>query len=191
MPVYDFMRWLAHREWAMDFAGSSWVYPSVLATHLCCIAAFGGMILMTNLRLLGWALTDFSISDVIGKLRPWKRLGFVIMITAGLLLGGSEADKYYPNPYFWTKMTLLVLLLVHGLVFRPSVYQNTAELDRAPVLPGRAKLAGALSLVLWVSVVCMGRLIGYYEGPGEARQNRPSGIELNQLASRREHLRVK
>jgi len=185
MPVYDFMRWLAHRDWAMDFASSAYVYPAVLATHLCCIAAFGGLILMTNLRLLGLALTDFSITDVVGKLRPWKRLGFVILICAGLLLGGSEADKYYGNPYFWTKMTLLVLLLVHGLVFRPIVYQKTAELDRSPVPPTRAKLAGALSLVLWVGVVCMGRMIGYYEAPGEARQYSPSpqGIE-NQIASR-------
>ena len=175
--VYSFMRWLAQRDWAMDFSGSPYAYPIVLATHLCCIAVFGGMILVTNLRLLGWALMDFSISDVIGKLRPLKRLGFVIMISAGFLLGGSEADKYYPNPYFWTKMTLLVLLLVHGLVFRPSVYQNTAALDRAPVLPGRAKLAGALSLVLWVGVVCMGRMIGYYEAPGPA-------VVTSQAASR-------
>ena len=132
MSVYSAMHWLAQRDWAMDFSGSSWVYPSVLATHLCCIAAFGGMILVTNLRLLGWGLTDFSISDVVGKLRPWKRLGAVIMLTAGFLLGGSEADKYYPNPYFWTKMALLILIAIHGLAFRPSVYLNTAALDRAP-----------------------------------------------------------
>ena len=183
MPVYELMRWLAHREWAGNFAASAYVYPAVLATHLCCIAAFGGMILMTNLRLLGWALTDFRVTDVIGRLRPWKRLGFCIMIPAGLLLGGSEADKYYPNPYFWTKMTLLVLLFVHGLVFRPSVYQNTAELDRAAVMPGRAKLAAALSLVLWVGVVCMGRMIGYYEGPNEAQNHYVPDVQIQQIAS--------
>ncbi len=174
MSVYSAMHWLAQRDWAMDFSGSSWVYPSVLATHLCCIAAFGGMILVTNLRLLGWGLTDFSISDVVGKLRPWKRLGAVIMLTAGFLLGGSEADKYYPNPYFWTKMALLILIAIHGLAFRPSVYLNTAALDRAPAPPARAKLAAVLSLVLWVSVVCMGRMIGYYEGPVSAQHAAPA-----------------
>lgn len=182
--VYSFMHWLAQRDWAMDFAGSAYAYPITLATHLCCIATFGGMILLTNLRLLGWALTDFSISDVIGKFWLWKRVGFVIMITAGLLLGGSEADKYYPNPYFWTKMTLLVLIGIHGLAFRSSVYTSaaTAELDRAPVLPGRAKLAGALSLVLWVGVVSMGRMIGYWEAPNSAKQMVPSH-QSQQVAS--------
>jgi len=176
MSLYTLMRDLAHQEWAMDFAGSSWPYPTVLATHLCCIAFFGGMILLTNLRLLGWALTSFSISDVVGKFRPWKRIGFVIMISAGLLLGGSEADKYYPNPYFWTKMILLVLIGVHGLVFRPSVYLKTAELDRAPVIPRQAKVAASLSLILWIGVVCMGRMIGYYEAPNEqVKHNLGSG----------------
>jgi len=180
--LYPFMRWLAQRDWAMDFAASAYVYPITLATHLCCIATFGGMILLTNLRLLGWALTDFSISDVVGKFWLWKRVGFVIMISAGLLLAGSEADKYSPNPYFWTKMTLLVLIGIHGLVFRSSVYNNTAELDRAPVLSARAKLAGALSLILWVGVVCMGRMIGYWEATGSRGQLVP-GPESQQVVS--------
>ena len=67
--------------------------------------------------------------------RPWKRLGGVIMITVGLLLGTSEAEKYAPNPYFWTKMTLLTLIGIHALVFRPIVYNKTEELDRSPVIP--------------------------------------------------------
>ena len=82
------------REWAEDFSSSALVYPAVLATHLICIALFGGMILLTNLRLLGWSLTSYSISDVVGRFRIWKRIGFVVMVTCGLLLAGSEAEKY-------------------------------------------------------------------------------------------------
>ena len=163
----EFCVWLAKRDWAMDFSGSTLLYPVVLTTHLACIAVFGGLILLTNLRLLGWALTDFPISDVIGKFRFWKRLGGVVMVACGVLLAGSEANKYYTNPYFWTKMVLLGLLVLHGLVFRPIVYLNTAELDRAPAIPGKAKLAAALSLVLWISVATMGRMIGYFEGPSQ------------------------
>jgi hypothetical protein len=163
--VASFAHWLEQRDWAMDFAGSAYFYPIVLATHLTCIAIFGGMILITNLRLLGWVLRSQSVSDVVGRLRPWKWGGLVLMVTCGALLAGSEAGKYYGNPYFWTKMTLLALLIVHSLVFRRNVYRNTAELDRAEVMPGRAKLAAALSLILWLGVVTAGRMIGYYEGP--------------------------
>ena len=93
MSISSFAEWLSTREWAGDFAGSALVYPAVLATHLICIGLFGGMILLTNLRLLGWSLKNYSISDVVGRFRPWKRIGFVVMVTCGFLLAGSEAEQ--------------------------------------------------------------------------------------------------
>jgi len=142
---------------------SALVYPILLGTHLACIAFFGGMILITDLRLLGLSLKNLTITEVVVGLRPWKRLGGVIMITCGLLLGSSEAVKYAPNPYFWTKMTILALIGIHALIFRPIVYNNTEELDRSPVIPSKAKVAAYLSLILWLGMICMGRLIAYYE----------------------------
>ncbi len=147
------------------FRESALVYPIVLSTHLTCLAVFGGMILATDLRLLGLALTSHPVSDVIARFRTWKRVGFCIMVTAGALLASSEAVKYAPNPYFWAKMALLALVGVHALVFRPSVYNNGAEIDRAAQIPARARWAGGLSLALWIGILSMGRLIAYYEGP--------------------------
>jgi hypothetical protein len=146
------------------FRESALVYPIVMSTHLACIAVFGGMILMTDLRLLGIAMTDRTVTDVVNQFRIWKRVGFCIMITMGVLLASSEAVKYSGNPFFWAKMFFLIMVAVHALVFRPTVYNNTAEIDRASSLPGRAKAAGAFSLIVWFCVLSMGRLIGYYEG---------------------------
>lgn len=145
---------------------SALVYPVIMSTHLACIAVFGGMILMTDLRLLGVAMTDRSVTDVVNQFRNWKRVGFCIMVTMGALLASSEAVKYRPNPFFWAKMSLLTLVGVHALIFRPCVYNNTEAIDKAPSLPRVAKLAGILSMVLWLGVLTMGRLIGYWEGPG-------------------------
>ena len=145
-----------------DIRESALVYPVIMATHLTCIAVFGGLILMTDLRLLGVVMKNYPVADVIRQLRPWKWLGFIIMVAMGLLLGTSEAEKYSGNPYFWIKMSLLFLVAVHALVFW-NVYHNPEEIDRAPVIPGRAKAAGLLSLVLWMGIVCAGRWIGYYE----------------------------
>lgn len=140
-----------------------WVYPIIMATHLSCIALFGGMIFLTNLRLLGVALTTTPVSGVVNGLRPWKRLGFVIIVTCGLLLAGSEAESYVSNPYFWTKMTLLVLVGVHALIFKPRVYDHPEKFDNMTVLPSNVKVAAAISLILWLSIPVMGRLIAYYE----------------------------
>jgi len=138
-------------------------YPIVLSIHLTCIALFGGMILMTNLRLLGLNFKGLTITEVVTSLRPWKRVGGTIMIATGLLLATSEAEKYAPNPFFWTKMVILGLIGVHGLIFRPMVYNRTEELDRSKVIPAKAKIAAILSLLLWIGMLTMGRLIAYWD----------------------------
>ena len=79
------------------------------------------------------------------------------------MLAWAKAEYYDQNPFFWAKLTLLLLVGVHAMVFRKSVYNNTAELDRAAVMPTNAKVAAWLSLALWIGLVSMGRLIGYYE----------------------------
>jgi hypothetical protein len=120
---------------------------------------------MTNLRLLGLALTSTPVASVIESTRIWKRCGFVLMIGCGILLAGSKLDTYYANPYFLMKLSFLVLIGIHGLIFRPTVYCHPADLDRTLQLPLRAKLAGGISLVLWLSVLTCGRWIAYYDAP--------------------------
>jgi hypothetical protein len=146
-----------------NFSESVLVYPIVLSIHLTCIGLFGGMILMTNLRLLGLTFNSVTITQMVTSLRLWKRVGGTIMIATGLLLATSEATKYAPNPFFWTKMIILGLIGVHALIFRPIVYNQTAELDRSAVIPTKVKVAAILSLVLWTAMFTMGRLIAYWE----------------------------
>ena len=145
------------------FAESVLAYPIVLSIHLTDIALFGGMILVTNLRLLGLTFNSVSITEMVTTLRPWKRLGGTIQIGTGLLLAASEATKYTPNPFFWAKMIALCLIGVHALIFRPIVYNQTEALDRSPVIPTRVKIAAILSLTLWTAMFTLGRLIAYWE----------------------------
>jgi hypothetical protein len=142
---------------------SAYTYPMILATHLAAICIFGGLILMTDLRILGLAMREVSVTDVVGTLRRWKQTGFVIMVSMGLLLATSEMDKYYANPYFLMKVCFLLLVGVHAIVFRRSVYGNTEALDKAPHMPGIAKAAAISSLCLWIGIACCGRWIAYYE----------------------------
>jgi hypothetical protein len=140
---------------------STLVYPILLSTHSACLAIFGGLILCTNLRLLGWILTDVPAEDLIRALRPWKLAGFVVMIGAGTLLGGSKAGEYFTNPFFQTKMLLLAGVGVHGLSFRRSVYRRPG----GPRSASAARAAAVLSIVLWTGVASMGRWIAYFDRP--------------------------
>src|SRR5579862_4830949 len=132
MDLFSIAQWLQATAWGTALRESSYAYPIVMTTHLSGMALFGGMILMVDMRLLGLALKGQSVTSIVEGLRPWKRVGFLLTATCGFLLFGSEAEKYYPNPYFRLKMIILTLIAIHALVFRPSVYNNTAEIDRLP-----------------------------------------------------------
>jgi len=140
---------------------SAYVYPVILSAHVACIALFGGMILLTNLRLLDWSLTDVPVHAVIERLRPWKQLGFVVMVSCGSLLAASKAAEYFVNPFFQIKLALLGAIGVHGTYFRRSVYRPAGT----AISSGSAKAAAVLSLALWVAIVTMGRWIAYYDAP--------------------------
>lgn len=157
--------WLQATDFFTYIRLSSYVYAAILSLHLVAISLFGGMIVLTDLRLLGWAMTGRCIADVIAQTRRFKRIGFVCAVTFGFLLFGSKAEEYYYNAFFRTKITLLLLVAVHALIFRSSVYRQAAELDLAPTIPTRAKMAGALSLLLWTGIMISGRGIGYIEVP--------------------------
>jgi hypothetical protein len=129
------------------------------------IAFFGGMIAMTDLRLLGLAMRNRPVSDVIDQLRVPKRIGLVVMVTLGFLLFGCKAEEYYYNPFFRAKIALLGLVAVHAVIFRGSVYAAPEKLNRSNALPPKAKIAAVLSLLLWAAIACMGRGIGYLDPP--------------------------
>ena len=165
MSALELAQWIQSTGWASYLRMSAYIYPSVLATHLTGIALFAGAVLVTDLRLLGVAMRNQPVADVVNQLRWPKRIGFLIVATCGFLLASSKAEEYYYNTFFRIKLTLLVLVAVHALVFRGSVYNNAAALDQARLMPGKAKLAAALSLLLWISIACVGRGIGYIEPP--------------------------
>jgi hypothetical protein len=84
--------------------------------------------------------------------------GLSLVLLSGILLFGSQATQYSDDPWFLAKVVLLVLLVVNYLLFRRGIYDNhAAELDRTPQLPGRAKMAAGISLLLWIGVICAGR----------------------------------
>ena len=120
------------------------IFPALECAHIIGFALSIGTIVLLDFRLLGMGL---------------------LLITCSLLMAGCRAEEYYHNAFFRTKMTVLVLVGVHALIFRRGVYRDTAALDAAPRIPARAKLTASLSLILWTSLAIAGRGIGYNEPP--------------------------
>ena len=163
--LLSFAQWIQATEFFTYLRGSANTYPIIMSLHMVGIAFFGGMILMTDMRLLGWGMRKHSIADLVNQFRVPKRWGLLMTATCGILMAGSKAEEYYYNAFFRTKLILFAAIIVSELIFYRRVYANPAEMDRAPKIPGSAKLAAVVSLVLWTSVAVCGRGIGYIEPP--------------------------
>ncbi len=72
----------------------------------------------------------------------------------------SEPLKCYNAVAFRIKVVLLILAALNVLYFHKRVMRNVDQWDRK--MPWRAKLVGALSLVLWLGVVIAGRWTAYF-----------------------------
>src|ERR1043165_7803713 len=155
MPAVSILEWIESTELSTAIREGALYYPIIGGVHLLALALFGGMLLATDLRLLGWAMQRRRISDVMEQFRNWKRSGFVMITASGLLLGWCEPLKLYHSPSFWVKMALMLLVGVHALVFRAGVYRNPVKLDEG--VTRHARVAAVLSLVLWTGLIVSDR----------------------------------
>lgn len=159
MNIVSALEWVESTDLSTAIREGALLYPIIGGFHLLAIALFGGMLVMTDLRLLGWAMRRRTVSDILEQFRVWKRAGFALVALSGLLLAWAEPLKLYRSVSFWVKMALLVSVGAHALVFRKGVYENAKALDAG--LTPRAKLAAALSLILWAGLIVTGRLIAF------------------------------
>jgi hypothetical protein len=159
--VANFCKWLYESKIGSGIRESVWVFPIVEGTHLLGIALSVGMLCWFDLRLLGVALRDEPVSKVWKQVMPTAFVGFALMFVSGLLLFWAEAWTAYHSIHFWIKLGLLVLAGINALSFETTAHRNMTEWDLAPVPPLRARMTGAISLILWTAIIITGRTMAY------------------------------
>lgn len=137
-------------------------FPYVDGAHVLGLSLSVGTIMWFDLRLLGAAMRTRPVSEVFQDLKAWMFAGFGIMFLTGALLFSAHATKVYANGYFRVKMALLILAGVNTAVYHLMVDRRRSQWDSASVPPLAARAAGLLSLVLWFSVVAVGRIFAYH-----------------------------
>src|ERR1051326_6817120 len=148
---------------------SAYLFPVVEGTHVLGLSLSVGTVMWFDLRLLGKIMRNIPVSEVFHQLRPWMFAGFLIMITTGSLLFSAVAADAYANTYFRLKIIVLFLAAANMLLFHSTIDRRRSDWDKAPIPPMPARIAGLLSLVLWVGVIILGRLF-FLSGGGEGGQ---------------------
>lgn len=163
MSLFELCEWLGNTSWSIALHESRYAFLVVLTIHVLTLSVFVGTALMIDLRLLGVTMMRVPASQVIGRLVPWTAAGLILMTTSGALLFYAAPLVRYQNVFFRMKMAALVLALLNAWLFHHTVYRRIAEWDRDGVPPRQARLAGGLSLVLWVVIITAGRMMAYQD----------------------------
>ena len=135
---------------------STLAYPLVNALHIVGIALLFGAIVPLDLRLIGWRRDTTPVDRLSRLLLPVAIFGFLLAASAGLLLFATDARAYAASPLFQAKIVLIATALVNALWLRAIDWRQGGSRDR------RVALAGAASLLLWLTVIVLGRLVGYF-----------------------------
>jgi len=162
-----FLQWLAETPFSMYMRDSTWGEPIVESIHVLTLTLFLGFAVMLDMRLLGVMLKRRRMSEVLAQFNPWLFGGFAVMIATGAVLFSADPVTFYYThpPFFKIKMILLVLAGLNVLVFNTTIGRKVAQWDLSASTPAAAKVAGVVSLVLWVLIVGAGRAIAYVLPP--------------------------
>ena len=136
-------------------------WPYLLTAHAVSMALFAGLIVMMDLRLLGFGFRRMPLSQVQRQLFAWQMVAFAISAATGLTLLYAKPMVYYGRWFFWIKMTLMFLAGVNSIAFHFGTYKTVAAWDTSSRPPMGARLAGGFGLALWAGIVVFGRLTAY------------------------------
>jgi hypothetical protein len=159
--LLDFFQRMGDSWWSTGLHESRYAYDLIESVHVWTLCLFFGLTVMFDLRLLGWVMREVPVSEVARRLLPWTTIGFVVMVISGTLLFSAIPLRSYQNIFFRAKMLMLLLAGVNVWIFHSGIYRRVEKWDFASVPPRAARVAGALSLVLWIAIVLSGRMIAY------------------------------
>ena len=159
MSLMKLCVWIQHTHIATAVRTSNWLFPTVETFHIFGLILVIGSIMWLDFRLLGLS-SKTSASQVARGVLPCAWTGFALSVFTGILLFASEAVRCYTNMAFRLKILMLLLQGINVALFQFFTYRNVEEWDTGKT-PIGAKMAGVVSLVLWMGVVTAGRWIAY------------------------------
>jgi hypothetical protein len=137
------------------------LFPLIESIHVVALCLVVGSIFMLDLRLLGFASTNRPVGRIANAILPVTWGAFTVAFITGFLMFMSNATKYLANGFFVAKMCLLGVAGLNMIIFHVISARDLPQWEKQASPPLRARLAGAFSILFWISIVACGRWIGF------------------------------
>jgi hypothetical protein len=159
--LQEFIAYFEDSGLADNIRENDLLFPLIESVHVLAISLVVGSIFVVDLRLLGLASIRRPVGRVIDGILPLTWSAFAVAVASGSLLFISNATKYLANGYFVAKLFLILAAGLNMVVFHFVSAKDLPKWENEPAPPLPARLAGGLSILLWVAVVACGRWIGF------------------------------
>ena len=158
---------------ATGIRNSLYVFPFLEAIHVIALGLVFGTIMIVDLRILGIAGTQRSYTRLSAEVLKWTWAAFGLAVLTGSFMFITNARVYVDNTFFRIKFALMALAGLNMLVFQLTVARKGSAWDEDEGGRTRGRITAALSLLLWLSVIFMGRSVGFTTTGAAAKLSAP------------------
>jgi hypothetical protein len=137
------------------------LFPWIESVHVLAVTLVIGSIAIVDLRLLGLTSRDRSVLQMTTLAVPVTWSAFALAVISGALMFSSNALAYARNPFLQAKLLLIIGAGLNMAIYHLYSSRGASGWLRPALTPMRARIAGAISLTLWIAIVACGRWIGF------------------------------
>lgn len=146
--------------WSQLYSDSKLLPTVILFVHIAALVFGGGLAITTDRGTLravrGSADARARQLDEIGAAHRLVIPGLALSAVSGVLMFTADLETYFTSWVFWTKMTLIVLLLTNGYLMTRAEARVRADADSGADAWKRLSLTALVSLFLWFAIAFAG-----------------------------------
>jgi hypothetical protein len=157
----EFVQWLASTDVSNGLAGVPWIVPAVQSAHIVAIGIIFGSVLMLDLRVLGWAGVDQTMTQVTRRYAPWIWGPLAVLAISGVVLILTEPAREFLAVSFWLKMIMLAIGSGFVIALQLSLRRHHETWDTDIGARASTKVLAVLTFLVWIAVIALGRLIAW------------------------------
>jgi hypothetical protein len=147
-----------------DFYGHSKATATVVVfLHVGGLLLAGGLAISADRATLG-ALrlgADARVESLKERaaIHRWVISGLAVVVTSGVALLASDIETFFGSWIFWTKMALVVVLLVNGLMMTRAEAELAKDASDASPHWGALRRTAVTSFALWFTIALLGTAV--------------------------------
>jgi len=140
---------------------NDWMIPTIQSIHIAGIGIVLTSVFMMDLRILGLAGKDQTLRQTTRRFGPWLIWSLVALLVTGVLMVIGEPVRELVTVSFWLKMFLIAVGTLVAAIFMRTLQRNEQRWEDTMTKRLSVKLMAIFTLLVWLTVIVLGRLIAY------------------------------